>query len=378
MTGALVLPQVGARAAVWPRLSRNEALARTQLAQKAKAVKLKWEGREWLLQMEPLAPQLAARWTTEAAYRIRLSWAGAPMALHLHPEALRAWLQGLHPQTPLPDLAGLDSELLTPWVEVACESWRSGLAALQRGPVSLEIVQGPSAISSAQSALPHTVAVRLTSAQAPAEGFELRVDTDSLGLMLLSGAVASQAAGPNDLLLDDLPVPLRATLGHTMLSSAELRSLRAQDVVLMDEAWCVDGQSLRLVGRATPERKAGFLQVRLDAQHPHQLTVAQAWAEMEMFMTDTQTAAAPADLDADPTEAPQALDKLPVTLSFDLGQRSVSLAQLRSLQPGQVIELTRPISGGTVQLRANGALIGSGELVEVDGRMGVSITALGA
>ena len=51
----------------------------------------------------------------------------------------------------------------------------------------------------------------------------------------------------------------------------------------------------------------------------------------------------------------------------ELGQR---------VQVGQVLDLGRPLSQA-VNIRANGALIGTGELMEIGGRIAVGITSLG-
>ena len=86
------------------------------------------------------------------------------------------------------------------------------------------------------------------------------------------------------------------------------------------------------------------------------------------MLTDNDTAAG---------ASPQPLDGVPVTLHFDLGDRSIPLGELKALQVGQVLELDRPLSQ-PVRIRANGALIGTGELVEIDGRLGVTIATLAA
>lgn len=74
---------------------------------------------------------------------------------------------------------------------------------------------------------------------------------------------------------------------------------------------------------------------------------------------------------------PAPIDSIPVLLVFDLGERSMTLGDLKAVQVGQVLELDRPL-GTFVNLRANGRLIGTGELVEIDGRLGVSIATLAA
>ena len=77
-----------------------------------------------------------------------------------------------------------------------------------------------------------------------------------------------------------------------------------------------------------------------------------------------------------PDEEATNLESLPVRLHFDLGQRSMPLAEVAALQVGQVLELARPLSQA-VSIRANGALIGTGELMEIGGRIAVGITSLG-
>ena len=69
------------------------------------------------------------------------------------------------------------------------------------------------------------------------------------------------------------------------------------------------------------------------------------------------------------------LESLPVRLSFDLGEVTLTLAQVHALQVGQALTLDHPLQGA-VRIRANGALIGEGDLVEVDGHIGVSIARI--
>jgi type III secretion protein Q len=68
---------------------------------------------------------------------------------------------------------------------------------------------------------------------------------------------------------------------------------------------------------------------------------------------------------------------VPVRLTFELGERQLTLGELRLLQPGQTFDLARPLVEGPVVVRANGAWLGTGDLVEIDGRIGVTLRALG-
>ncbi|MCY4495980.1 MAG: FliM/FliN family flagellar motor switch protein, partial [Rhodospirillaceae bacterium] len=66
------------------------------------------------------------------------------------------------------------------------------------------------------------------------------------------------------------------------------------------------------------------------------------------------------------------VDDLPVSLVFVGGEVEVPLRDLQRMAPGYVFELPRPVDGH-VEVRANGTTIGRGELVEIDGRVGVRI-----
>lgn len=70
------------------------------------------------------------------------------------------------------------------------------------------------------------------------------------------------------------------------------------------------------------------------------------------------------------------VDRIPVRLSFDLGEQMLTLGELRRLQPGEYFDLQRRIDSGPLQIRANGTLVGTAELVDIEGRIGARILTL--
>ena len=68
-------------------------------------------------------------------------------------------------------------------------------------------------------------------------------------------------------------------------------------------------------------------------------------------------------------------EDLEIRLSFDLGHLSLPLGELQNLQPGYSFELDMPASG-SVRIHAGAQLIGRGELVQIDDRLGVRVTEL--
>ncbi len=72
------------------------------------------------------------------------------------------------------------------------------------------------------------------------------------------------------------------------------------------------------------------------------------------------------------------LSALHVPLQFSMGTVSLSLAELQGLAPGSVLRLQSPASPAQVEVRAGGRVVGQGELIDVDGRLGVQLTAWAA
>jgi type III secretion protein Q len=71
-----------------------------------------------------------------------------------------------------------------------------------------------------------------------------------------------------------------------------------------------------------------------------------------------------------------AVDNIPVSLDFDLGNLAVPLGELASLRPGYVFELPGSLERLRVAIRANGTRIGQGELVAVGDVLGVQLLSL--
>jgi flagellar motor switch protein FliN len=74
-------------------------------------------------------------------------------------------------------------------------------------------------------------------------------------------------------------------------------------------------------------------------------------------------------------EAAGLLDDVTVAMVVELGRVMVSAADVMGLRAGQVIELSRA-PGEAVDLVVDGKRIGKGELVEIDGELGVRILSL--
>lgn len=89
--------------------------------------------------------------------------------------------------------------------------------------------------------------------------------------------------------------------------------------------------------------------------------------------TDIDTDSLPLTRSAPP--AANGLSQLPMQVVFDVGKCEMSFAELQKLQPGNIIPLASNMPE-VVRVSVNGRVIASGELVEIDGKIGVMLARI--
>lgn len=141
-----------------------------------------------------------------------------------------------------------------------------------------------------------------------------------------------------------VPVTLAVVRGRARVAAARVAALKPRDVVL-----CADGPLVAVA-------RGGF-PCRLHADGT--VTVV--------------TIVGPYERGAAMNEA-LARD-LPVELACELGRVTLSAQEVLALAPGAVVTLPAKV-GALVELRAGGRVIARGELVDVDGQVGVRISEL--
>ncbi|MBK4733249.1 type III secretion system cytoplasmic ring protein SctQ [Noviherbaspirillum pedocola] len=157
--------------------------------------------------------------------------------------------------------------------------------------------------------------------------------------------------------LSGLPIPIRFCAGRTVARMSVLSRLAARDLILFDETWITEDGTLTIaLGRNAAYR--GIVRgTKIE------ITEGPISIMEDDDYDDNQQSDAP-------------LDDLPVRICFDLGERTLPLHELQSLSPGFIFDLGRDLRRA-VQVRANGMLIGEGQLVDIEGRIGVVVTSLG-
>ncbi|MEO1045870.1 MAG: flagellar motor switch protein FliN [Pseudomonadota bacterium] len=66
------------------------------------------------------------------------------------------------------------------------------------------------------------------------------------------------------------------------------------------------------------------------------------------------------------------LADIPVRLSVEVGQVTMSLSEIMDLEEGAVVELGRP-ANELLDIKVNGALVAKGEIINVDGRFAIRV-----
>lgn len=351
-----------------PQLSRNEALARMNIAQRARGLPLLCGGSQWQASLRPV---IEPPWPAQAEdILVEIEWAGAQLQLQLPGAAVEQMLSALLEGAAL---AQIPDEMQAAALSAAMDELLSRLEQFGRGtPLVQRIVREPM-----PTALPHGFAFGLD-AVTGTQSIAGLLRVDSLGLLLMAGLASALPPQTGPWNADALPLRLHLDIGYASVLVEELQQLGLGDVLPMERSLVTADRVLWLQAPG-----AGGLHVHLPAA-PAGSTADEASADsapsaqpvpQAPFLTVVQPWNPAMPPPEDPTAEAAGFDAIPVRLSFDLGEISLTLAELRALQPGQPIRLEHPLASA-VRIRANGALIGEGELVEIDGHLGVSICRL--
>tara|TARA_B100001750_G_scaffold214963_1_gene198477 strand:- start:382 stop:1494 length:1113 start_codon:yes stop_codon:yes gene_type:complete len=172
---------------------------------------------------------------------------------------------------------------------------------------------------------------------------------------------------PRGAALADLPLAVAIDVGEAELEAEVLASLRPGDAIIPDRHWGADQRvRVRPLGGA---RSAWWCRAADGA-----LTLE------EIERTDEGPVGRGSKMDdatrTDTSEDLAAIGDAPVTLSLELARFEIGLGELASLRPGEVVVSGVPL-GREVRLRAGSKVVATGELVDVEGEIGVRLIALG-
>lgn len=284
--------------------------------------------------------------------------------LEISPEALAALTAHLALQHPL---ATCDAELRALWLEYALLEWVDPLEA-QLG-VALRL--------HGEATQPlDTLPIRLPlSLEVDGQVHDLRLSLAATTAQLLLPSFDASCP-PTPKACSALPLPLQWVVGHQDLILADLRHLVPGDVVMLERP--MQGMAVVVGGQAVADVAIHDGKLRLLCS-PYILTHG-----------DFNMAQPPSDADADnapgrgngdsPHTARSSMDdttlgQLPVRLVCEVGRLELSLGELRELDKGSLLAMSRPVEAA-VDLVINGRSMGRGRLVEIGDGLGVQIVRL--
>lgn len=264
---------------------------------------------------------------------VRLAWAGHDVRLRCPAALVRTVLAGLEPGYAHRALPAHD--LLPLLLQLAAGSWPAEVVAVGPG-----------------KRLPDAVAVTLRVAGRDWPG-------ELAGASSLWPEQSGLPAG-----LRALPLPVALRLGVTRLPAATAMSLQEGDTVLMQTG------GDRMAGRLVLAES--WLAAATRTGHGWRLSEAPRPSGQEgEWLQDGEWPMTGEDGDG----AVARPEDIPVALTFDVGRTEIMVGDLARLAPGSVLQLGRT-AAELVEIRANGRRIGRGELVDIDGVVGVRIIRL--
>jgi type III secretion protein Q len=345
------------RPLIFPRMTGSEAQALAALVTHGPGHLVKNLPGELTghLRLTPLPPGQAIV-LAQGTQRLLLEWAGGQLALDVAPWVLDRWLAMV---LDVPDIDSLPETFRPVALEHVVNWCITALSAGGRGTAQLTGTQQDALARPEQA----SHALQLEFELSDGLCMPALLHMDSLALMLM-GSLVKTLPNPSSLnTLDDMPVKLELCIGQTELPLTQMASLQSGGLVFLQHNYLGEGQEFLLRTTYATTSRLSFT-AKVDG---HQLYILSPPHTM-----NNQTAHS-----ADTDEASATLEQMPVHLSFDLGHKVLTLGQLRQLGEGQALQLDRPIQQG-VTIRANGAAIGEGQLLDIDGRMGVLISKLHA
>jgi type III secretion system YscQ/HrcQ family protein len=200
--------------------------------------------------------------------------------------------------------------------------------------------------------------------------FELRVGAESGNLRVYAPASLALRPRPRPKTteLGMLPLTLIAEVGGASLSRDELRQLRVADTLVLDHCSLVF-EGARFVGHVLVH-VAGSGTHLVCRLRDRSVAVESLTSVKEPSMSSGRVSQAPEARATVPDIAADA----PLELSVELARFSLTLGELQRTRPGDVLVTGRAI-GESVTLRVGGRAIAQGDLVDVDGEVGLRITS---
>jgi flagellar motor switch/type III secretory pathway protein FliN len=188
-----------------------------------------------------------------------------------------------------------------------------------------------------------------------------------------------------------LGVSTRLTIGSTILTTAELNDVDIGDIIFLDQniyseghrMWALFSPNILITLRQETQTMADSDLANNATADPlanPSNNIAELMVETiaESAIPDhshNDSPSANGEVSDQPFIQNPLVENLQIKLDFDLGSVSLTLAQIKQLRPGHMFSMGRPL-GKSVYISSNGQRLARGELIDIDGIVGVRVQKL--
>jgi len=303
-----------------------------------------------------------------------------------------AWMDWITPLLPAPDLASIAPELhlaaaiwtLTTWFDwCTCRQLPPPIVKAVDAAESLPVQSLPVppfclSLSQCEDVTAHGGNTLHDKVQDNTAYRHLDIYLDGFSPLWLTD-MANAMPQPAPPQVKTITVP--AIAGFVRLTLAKMTALKVGDTVMM--SWEVpldNGELLLALGVQMAQIRLieeNIFKVECMMQTPFDNDKGGSEHEQAPYRAELSTdGLTDADTDADNAdEVVSAVDTLPVTLSFEIGQMTVPVSTLAALEVGKMLEAEFTATAD-IGIRAHGRLIAIAKLVRIGDRLGAQITRM--
>lgn len=178
--------------------------------------------------------------------------------------------------------------------------------------------------------------------------------------------------------LGDVRLSLPVVAGRALIEPSCWQQLREGDALMPGSGWFVQTSPEGLVGPIALCSGGACWGLSASLQSGGQLVLGNGSMSVDPHADENDSQVSDEAQQPPASElVAQALADTPVVVRVELGAVTLTAREWASLQPGDVIATGRRIAE-RVSLRIGGQTVASGELVDVEGELGVRIHALGS
>lgn len=183
---------------------------------------------------------------------------------------------------------------------------------------------------------------------------------------------------------------LRLQVGSTTLDAESLLFLEPNDIVLFEKSdiflqsesfrdkvniFIGNGENFSFKGKVLDSEDSKLLNFKIEEILSEETKRKFTFAKFKMDEKDTEITVEKTELEANEEEISASLENLQVRIRVEIAGNKISLRELQNLRSGQIIALgCRPTDPVRLYADNNDEPVAIGELVEIEGQLGVKLT----